>query len=463
MKADHPAPDARQTLSRRAFIKAGGAAVAAGSLGLTAGRALAQEEAAADSAAAEVPSTKVQRVLGRTGFAVSDISMGCGRIQEPNVVRYAYDHGINYFDTAEVYGNGDSETKIGQAMAHLDREKIFITTKIAPDADITREQYLERFRKCLERLQTDYADCLMQHGPADVTLLPSAAFHGACDQLKQEGRLRFVGVSCHGPQGDEPDSMEKLLLAAVEDGRYDVFLMSYNFMNKDEAERVLKACKEKNVGTTAMKTAPGVLEVPAFDEENPSEDFARYIQRVIGRGGTREEAITNIRNWLAEQEENRARTGPFMEKHGLKTEEELRDRSIQWVLRNPDMHTICVSMADFAGLDRHLPLSGTKLSRAGEAFLRDYEYAFGARYCRHGCTACRDACPHGLPVSTIMRYAYYYQKQGRERFAMQKYARLQGKDASLCALCDAPCTGACPHGVNVAASMGKADLLLNWA
>ena len=106
------------------------------------------------------PCIQRYRTLGRTGFEVGDISMGCGSIAESNVVRYAYDHGINLFDTAEGYGNGDSETKIGEAMQHMERDKIFIVTKLGIDDDPDQQNLVERFNKSLERLQTAYADAL---------------------------------------------------------------------------------------------------------------------------------------------------------------------------------------------------------------------------------------------------------------------------------------------------------------
>ena len=113
-------------MTRRGFLAAGGAAA----LGAAATPALARMDV--DKAVAEAggpPKISRYRTLGRTGFKVSDVSMGCGSIAEPNVVRYAYDHGINLFDTAQSYGNGDSETKIGEAMKHMERDKIFIVTK----------------------------------------------------------------------------------------------------------------------------------------------------------------------------------------------------------------------------------------------------------------------------------------------------------------------------------------------
>jgi len=115
---------------------------------------------------------------------------------------------------------------------------------------------------------------------------------------------------------------------------------------------------------------------------------------------------------------------------------------------------------DFDGVDMILPMSGTKLSRANHRFLRDFEYAFSNQYCRHGCRDCMDRCPHKLPVSTIMRYSYYFAMQGREKESMVKYAGLNGHDASFCLNCDAPCKRGCPYGVSIQANLVNAHSLL---
>jgi predicted aldo/keto reductase-like oxidoreductase len=83
-------------------------------------------------------------------------------------------------------------------------------------------------------------------------------FHEAMKELKAEGRVRFVGVSNHGSFWfrDPEETMEKVLLAAADDGRFDVFLMAYNFLKMDEAERVLEVCKEKKIGATETKGIP---------------------------------------------------------------------------------------------------------------------------------------------------------------------------------------------------------------
>jgi aryl-alcohol dehydrogenase-like predicted oxidoreductase len=343
-------------ITRRDFLAAGGAAA----LGAMAGPAWARMNVAETG-----PMIKRHRTLGRTGFEVGDISMGCGSISESNVVRYAYDHGINLFDTAESYGNGDSEKKIGEAMKHMEREKIFIVTKLDIERNFDQQNLVERFNKSLERLQSPYADALYAHGIADVELVENEPFLNACRQLKEEGKLKHIGISSHGPRGDEPDAMDTVLIKAAESGHYDVMLLSYGFLNAEEGERVLKVCKEKNIGTTIMKSATGLMAKPVYDPENPSEQIKEWLESLQERGSTHEEAVERIINYLEREDANFedrvARSRPFIEKHGIRTQDELDLKSFQWVLGNPDAHTICPSMPNFDALDRLLPLSGTRL------------------------------------------------------------------------------------------------------
>ncbi|MEN8005758.1 MAG: aldo/keto reductase [Candidatus Krumholzibacteriota bacterium] len=343
-------------ITRRDFLAAGGVAA----LGVAAGPVWSRMLDAETT-----PRIKRYRTLGRTGFEVGDISMGCGSIAESNVVRYAYDHGINLFDTAESYGNGDSETKIGEAMKHMEREKIFIVTKLDIDGEFDQQNLIERFNKSLERLQSPYADALYAHGIADVELVENEPFLNACRQLKEEGKLKHIGISSHGPRGDEPDAMDTVLIKAAESGHYDVMLLSYGFLNAEEGERVLQVCKEKNIGTTIMKSATGMMEMPVYDPENPSEQIQEWFEYLEGQGNTREQAVERIKKYLERENANFtdsvARSQPFIEKHGIKTQDELDLKSFQWVLGNPDAHTICPSMPNYDALDRLLPLSGTQL------------------------------------------------------------------------------------------------------
>ncbi|MCP4291609.1 MAG: hypothetical protein GY780_07215 [bacterium] len=460
MSKKNPEKKSKSGISRRKFLASGGVA-ALGSVALS-GCASGGGEVKTDTPS--TPKISRHRILGRTGFKVSDISMGCGSIADPNVVRYAYDHGINLFDTAEVYGNGDSETKIGAAMQYMDRSKIFIVTKLLINDNPDEQNIIERFNKCLERMKTPYADALMMHAIGDQNQVTYEPFHSACDKLKAEGKLKHVGISSHGPRGEEPDAMDTVLNKAVYDGRFDIMLLSYGFVNKDEGERVLAACKEKNIGTTIMKSATGLLEIPVLDVENPSELVQGWFDYLENEGATREEAIERIRTYLERQkpehEKSLAESMPFIEKHGVKSQDELDIKSYQWVLRNPDAHTICPSMPNFDRLDKFLPLTGTELSSAGLRFLDEYAHVYRSRNCIVGCTDCISACDQQVPVSTILRYAYYYRKLGREKHAMRKYAKLVQNQAGVCLNCNAPCIEACPHGVQVQAQLFEAHGLL---
>ncbi len=456
-----------QDYSRRGFLKTGGAAAAGGlMIGCGSAQPIPAEpaEVAEQAPVEEKPHIKRTRTLGRTGFEVSDVSMGCGQIAESNVVRYAYDHGVNLFDVAETYGNGDSERKIGEALPHMDRSKIFVVTKLHLEEKDNEQTILDRFAGCQERLKTDYLDALYLHAVSDVKTVTHPGFHSAVAKLKADGRLKHAGISCHGPRG-EGVPMSDILLAAVEDGRFDLMLLVHNFLKPEEGEKVLAACKEKNIGTTAMKTNAGQLEVEHFDPENPSEEFANWLKAIQERHGkTREEAVAQIQERLTKSAEEIAKNKPgvdaFRAKYGVNTQEEIDKASVAWVLDNENMHTVCVSMPTFDKIDQYLPVSGQPLTPVAARMLRDYELAFGHNYCRHGCNECAAKCPSGVPVSTVMRYSYYFSRQGREKYAMAKYAGLAGKDASPCVTCNAPCMGSCPYGVQIQAGLVKADAML---
>lgn len=446
--SDH-VPLLTSRLSRRSFLKVGGVALAGSAI-------------TGCSQQAKEGKIQAYRTLGRTGFKASDISMGTTRIQEPGVVRYAYDHGVNYFDTAERYVNGKSESIIGEALNEMDRKKVFITSKIHVGEEDTFETVLDRFTKCQERLATEYIDAFYMHGVTKLDMLNHEGFHKAMVQLKADGRLRFVGLSSHGPRNPDGDSMEDVLVTAAEDGRFDLMLLVYSFMNQEAGEKILAACKKNNVGTTAMKVSPGVLKVDPFDPANPTESQSRLIERYKSRGMSEEQIIQRMERRVERQQETHDKTKPFLDSHGIQTEDQLKQASIQWVLNNPDMQTVCVSFSSFEQIDKIIPVSGTTLSAANAQFLKDYEYAYGDQYCRHGCQDCQTACPNGISASTIMRYAYYYEMQGRERFAMEEYAHLSD-NADACHGCSGTCQTACPHNVDVQSQLTQAHDRLTLA
>jgi aryl-alcohol dehydrogenase-like predicted oxidoreductase len=458
-------------ITRRGFVKTGGAALAGGAalggMAIPAGAADRGGEAGGPSLFPFRPrqESKIQayRTLGRTGFQVSDVGMGTGPLRESAVVRYAYDKGINYFDTAESYENGSAERAIGEALQHMDRSKVFIATKAGFRATDDVEAVLRKARQSLERLQTDYVDAYSMHGCSTIEALSHPGYHAAMAQLKAEGRVRFTGVSYHGQAQTDQTGMADQLVAAAEDGRFDMMLLVYNFLTHGDGDRVLAACKANNVGTTAMKTSPGSLAFQPVDPGNLSEEQERYIERFTARGTSREDAMARLRDQADRQKDLYDRTRPFADRYGIQTDAQLRLGSIHWVLQNPDMHTACVAFTDFDLVEKVVALSGTKLTLAEEQMLYQIGLSLDNQYCRHGCFECVESCPHEVPVSTIMRYAYYYQGQGREKYAMSKYAALQDQGVSPCLDCDGLCAGACRHGLDIQTNMLHVHDLLTLA
>lgn len=377
---------------------------------------------------------KEYRTLGRTGFKVSDI--GSGIVKDRAVLEALLDAGVNYIDTAESYRN---EEVVGEVISKRDRKKIFVTTKleILPKMANTKEEFLSRAYKCLERLKTDYVDCLMNHSPEEVALVTHENFHAAMKQLKAEGKVRHIGISHHGTNWflDPKESMEAVLTASANDGRYDVMLMAYNFIRQDNGAKVLKLLKEKNIGATLMKVNPIGKIYILGDRIKKLKAAGKKVPGYYYTGIERAEAKAK-------------QAAAFIEKYGLKDAKSLRDAAIRFALSNPAVSTVCCAFSSFDSLEQFIPLSGTRLSGLEEKKLAAYKEGCGELYCRHACGLCEPSCPHNVRVNTIMRYNHYYEAQGKEKLAMKRYAELDAPKGDTCANCSShQCESACPYGV----------------
>ncbi len=425
----------KASIDRRQFLKKSAAGiVGAGVLGTSPGLR------AQEKGAEQKPKVKGYRVLGRTGFKVSDIGFGAADLQEPALFETAIDAGINYVDCAEHYNRGNAEKAIGEVLkkATVDRKKLFITTKLnISRGEQTRETIKGRALKCLERLQTEYVDCLQIHMVPEVGQLKHEGFHAAFQELKAEGKARFLGLSCHGAQyGEVPVSMDEIVLAAAEDGRFDVVLFVYNFLQEEQGKRILKACKAKDMGTTLMKANPVIEYRDLKDFTDKAKEAGQDIP---------ERAVKMLDLYKSRAEEAEA----FKKKYNLDSFEEVRAAAIRFGLSHPDVHSTCPTITNFSDLEAYVALSGTALNSVETKMLTDYRALYGKLYCRHACGLCEPHCPHHVPINTIMRYNHYFVAQHRERRAMVKYAQMQAAKADKCQSCPGHCQTACPYNVPV--------------
>jgi predicted aldo/keto reductase-like oxidoreductase len=404
-----------------------------------------------NSASEDMPRIKGYRTLGRTGFKVSDI--GAGDFDDPGPFRALLDAGVNYIDTSETYGQHGR--KIGEAIKGRERSSLFISSKLMADTSIRRIRtigidkngFIQRANRVMEAMQIDYLDCLMLSSPETVETLKTPGFHEATEQLKKEGKIRFVGVSNHGSQWwmkKPKESMDKILLAAAEDGRFDMMLLAYNFLKEDGSEQVLEVCGQKNIGTTLMKTNP-------IRHYNYMKTWIERYRHSKGQELGEEEKEN-----VARMEKKVERAQDFINKYNLKSEKEIRDAAIKFVLTNPNVHTVCATVLNYDDTREFLNLSGGRLEPKDKALLSAYADECGSLYCRHACGVCEPHCPYEVPVNTIMRYDHYYVSQGREKHAMSKYAALKSNKADKCQNCAGYCESACPYGVPVRALLATA-------
>lgn len=392
----------RHELDRRAFLL-GGVAGAAGLL--TAGPI--------DALASE-PEPRVQRyvALGKTGMKISDISFGSSRMSDPKAVRHAYERGVNYFDSAEGYKGGRSETAIGEAL-HDVRDRVFLTSKTKAESDSTRDEMMAALEGSLKRLRTEYVDVYFNHAVNEVDRMRNQEWAEFTELAKQQGKIRFRGMSGHAGK------LIECLDFSLDNGLVDVILAAYNFGQdpafyqkaltrfdfvalQPELPRVLKRAHEQGVGVVAMKTLMGARanDMKPFEVE----------------GGTFEQA------------------------------------AFRWVLSNADVDALIVSMNEPGQIDGYLAASGSaKITRGDRRLLDGYATKNGARYCQHACNACGTSCPRGVEISEVLRTRMYAVDYRDTEYARDEYAKL-GAGANPCLSCDgSPCAGACPNGLPIAA------------
>ncbi|MDQ3813521.1 MAG: aldo/keto reductase [Armatimonadota bacterium] len=256
--------EALKHLTRRDFLKRAAAGTAAlGLAGLATDEAMAAGAMPGEEKAGE--ETMPMRTLGKTGEKVSILGFGggsnflmSGRADTKSIddciaqMERAIAAGINYFDTAESYGNGKSETYYSKVLPKY-RKQIFLATKTQ---DRTYDGAMRAFENSLKRLDTDYLDLYQMHQARPKDKLedweqPGGALT-ALRKLKEQKAIRYIGFTGH----DSADFHKKV----IETLDYDTVLMALNAAgHKQFREIALPAAVEKNLGIIGMKITRGLV------------------------------------------------------------------------------------------------------------------------------------------------------------------------------------------------------------
>ena len=362
--------------------------------------------------------------LGRTGLKISDISFGSSQLRsgEEHLVRHALERGINYFDTAETYTRGDSETVLGNALKGW-RNQIYLATKMHAGSETSRRSMMHSLDGSLKRLQTDRVEVIFNHAVNDVSRLQNDEWQEFVLLAKRQGKIRFTGISGHAGHLIEcvdyaldHDLVDVLLLShnfGQDPTFYEKFTRSFDFVaNQPEVTRVIEKAYQQNVGVIAMK----VLRGARLNDMRPFEkDGFTYAQAAF-----------------------------------------------KWALSNPNLHASIVSMTSISKIDEYLGASGEReVTDTDFELLEHYARLTNMTYCRHACNDCEGACPWQVPIADVLRTRMYATDYGNLEFARNEYDLL-ATSANACLSCDGkPCQNACTHGINIAALCGPTHLMLS--
>jgi len=206
--------------------------------------------------------------------------MSLGEIEEANsrLLTLAFDKGINFFDTADLYQKGFNEATVGKALKEK-RKELIIATKVGNqwredgsgwDWNPRKDYILSALEKSLQRLQTDYIDLYQLHGgaindPIDETI-------EAFELLKQQGKIRYYGISSIRPN---------VIREWVNRSNMISVMMQYSLLDRRPEEICLDLLLENNIGVLARGTlAKGLL------IDKPAEAYLDYSAAEVSNAAT---------------------------------------------------------------------------------------------------------------------------------------------------------------------------------
>jgi aryl-alcohol dehydrogenase-like predicted oxidoreductase len=237
--------------------------------------------------------------LGRSDLRVSRVGLGCNNFGGRSdlgatraVVDAAIDAGVRFFDTAELYGGGDSERFLGEILGRR-REQVVVATKFGwgtAVGDGRPETVRSAIAGSLERLRTDYVDLYYLHKADPAT--PVAETLGALDELVQEGTVRAIGCSnFSAEQLAEADRIAEELGTA----RFEAVQNRYSLLEREDDADVLPLCRELGISYIPYFPLASGLLTGKYRRGEPAPSGSRLEGREIEEGRlTRVEALADF-------------------------------------------------------------------------------------------------------------------------------------------------------------------------
>ncbi|RLG40711.1 MAG: aldo/keto reductase [Thermoproteota archaeon] len=261
--------------------------------------------------------------LGRTGIRVSRVGLGTWQIgtsywgwgreftreEAVRVIRTAIELGVNFIDTAELYGGGTSERIVGEAIRDV-RDEVVLATKVSP-WHLTYRGVRRALEGSLRRLGLSYVDLYQVHWPNPV--IPLGQTMRAMEDLLGEGKIRAIGVSNF--------SLGRLEAARGHLSRHDVASnqVEYNVLKRDVERDLLPYCEREKITLIAYSPLAQGLLTGKYGPGRMPKGLQRRVMIALRYGGSKR--LARILEVLGEIARRRGVTVPQV--------------SLNWVLRSP--------------------------------------------------------------------------------------------------------------------------------
>lgn len=322
------------------------------------------------------------RLLGRTGLYVSEVCLGTmtyggkgrwqpiGQLGLPEVeaqIKSAFESGVNFIDTADVYSEGESERLVGEALARLrlPREDLVIATKVrvrmGPQPNrvgLTRVHIMNEIDASLKRLQLDHVDLYQIHGVDQVT--PMDETLRALEDVVKSGRVGYIGVSNHAAW-----QIAKALGISERQGwsRFESVQAYYSIAGRELEREIVPVCLDQNLSILVWSPLAGGLLSGKFSADSSGPEGARRTTFDFP-------PVDRPRAFKAVEAMR-----PIAQAHGVS----VARVALAWVLHQPGITSVIIGakrqeqLADnIAASD--LKLSPEELAQLGEASALQKEY-----------------------------------------------------------------------------------------
>ncbi len=357
--------------------------------------------------------------FGKTGLKISRFGLGCMRFPKKDLtdgtnvidqdkvnemVKFAYENGINYYDTAYLYAG--SEISLGKALKGIPREKVIITSKL-PMAKFEKYDDCERFlNKSLDDLQTDYIDFYLLHSiiGSKWNTIKEKDILGFLKKAKEQRKIKHIGFSFHGTLN--------LFKEIIDSYDWDMCQIQLNILDtKHQAglEGLLYAAK-RNIPAVIMEPLRGGALVNSIPDK---------IQHLVN--------------------EYPAKKLPL-------------EWAFQWLYNMPQVNIVLSGVNNIDQLKQNIEIAKQTLPNSmtpEEQELISKMQKLFHNYHRIGCTHCDycKPCPHGVDIPEIFEFyngMFMNSYQGHCKFQYTKFIYLMGHGADKCIECG-ECEKKCPQ------------------